>query len=448
MFELTNEQLGDEIQRLAAHIDAAICEWLGMVAEFDRREVWVEWGMASTAQWLAWRCSLAPGTSREHVRVARALEGLPLVRAAFARGELSFSKVCAITRMEHVVEEQELLELAQYATAAQLERMVSAYRGVTRAEAERIIESRYLTLDQNDDGSWMVRGRLPAEDGALLARALEAGREAATTAEDVSAETSVRMPLSERNADALVVLADSLLANGPRERTAGDRYQVVVHVDTAALVEEEDVAPSDGARCDLADAPIARETARRLCCDAGIVPILERGGSTLSVGRKTRAIPPSIRRALEARDGRCQFPGCTCSRWLDAHHIEHWARGGQTDLQNLVQLCRRHHRLVHEGGWKLERGRDGKIVFLTPYGARMHELPRRSRGDCTGMLAAQQRDGIAPAANATVPGWLGDSLDLGYAVDALLSFTDTPDPYAFPRKRPPDDEPGALEATG
>ena len=172
MFELTNEQLGDEIQRLAAHIDAAICEWLGMVAEFDRREVWVEWGMASTAQWLAWRCSLAPGTSREHVRVARALEGLPLVRAAFARGELSFSKVCAITRMEHVVEEQELLELAQYATAAQLERMVSAYRGVTRAEAERIIESQVRIEGRHQ----VIQGVSPrnsaAANGTSLSRRL------------------------------------------------------------------------------------------------------------------------------------------------------------------------------------------------------------------------------------------------------------------------------------
>jgi hypothetical protein len=330
--ELTNEQLGDEIQRLAAHIDAAVCEWLGMVAEFDRREVCLDWGMASTAHWLAWRCSIAPGTAREHVRVAGALESLPLVRAAFARGELSYSKVRAITRVENIVQEKELLELATYATAAQLDRIVAGYRGVTRAEAERVIESRYLTLDHNDDGSWTLRGRLPAEDGALLARALEAARgeieQAAASADDVPAGTLQRIPRSELDADALVVLSDTLLANGPRERTAGDRYQVVVHVDAATLAEpgaEDDAARHAASRCDLQDAPVARETARRLCCDAGLVPILERGGSIVSVGRKTRAIPPAIRRALEARDRGCQFPGCTCKSWLDAHHIEHWA---------------------------------------------------------------------------------------------------------------------------
>jgi hypothetical protein len=435
VYELTNEQLGDEIQRLAAHIDAAVCEWLGMVAEFDRREGWSDWGMASCAHWLAWRCSIAPGTAREHVRVARALEDVRLVRGAFARGELSYSKVRALTRVENVVREEELLELARYATAAQLERIVAGYRGVTRAEAERIIESRYVTLDQNDDGSWTLRGRLPAEDGALLARALEAAREEmkpAVTADDgVPAGTPQPIPRSERDADALVVLSDTLLAGGPRERTAGDRYQVVVHVDSAALAEGD----GSSSRCELHDAPIARETARRLCCDAGLVPILERGGSTLSVGRKTRAIPPAIRRALQARDRGCQFPGCTCTSWLDAHHIEHWARGGSTDLQNLVQLCRRHHRLVHEGGWVVERAREGNLVFVNPHGHRLRNVPRRSRGDCAGLVAGQRRNGVSPTADATVPGWMGDTLDLGYAVDALLAFTDTPDPSAFPRER-------------
>jgi hypothetical protein len=445
--ELTNDQLADEIQRLAAHIDAAMCHWLGMVAEFDRREIWVDLGMASTAQWLSWRCSIAPGTAREHVRVARALESLPAVREVFGKGELSFSKVRAITRVDGLTLEDEFLNLAQYATAAQLERMVSAYRGVAREEAERIIERRHLSLDQNEDGSWTLRGRLPAEDGALLARALEAAREATAESQDVPAETPVRVPRGEQDADALVVLADTLLASGPRERTAGDRYQVVVHVDAVTLAGEKP-APGSQARCDLHDAPVAHETARRLCCDAGLVPMIEHGGSVLSVGRKTRAIPPSIRRALQARDGRCQFPGCTCERWLDAHHIEHWARGGNTELRNLVQLCRRHHRLLHEGGWVVERARDGKLVFLTPHGQRMHEAPRRSRGDCSGMVAQQRRDGIAPAADALLPGWTGDSLDLGYAVEALFAFTDPPAPPAFPRERPPDDDPEPFAPTG
>jgi hypothetical protein len=121
---------------------------------------------------------------------------------------------------------------------------------------------------------------------------------------------------------------------------------------------------------------------------------------------------------------------------------------GQTELQNLVQLCRRHHRLVHEGSWTVERARDGDLVFLTPHGVRMGNIPTRSRGDCNGLIPGQRRNGIAPAPEATVPGWMGDSLDLGYAVDAMLTFTDHPDPYAFPRERPDSDDPEAFTASG
>ncbi|MDX6658598.1 MAG: hypothetical protein QOH62_3391 [Solirubrobacteraceae bacterium] len=430
---LTNEELGDEIQRLAAHIDAAVCEWLDMVAEFDRREGWAEWGMASCAHWLAWRCSIARGTAREHVRVARALEPLALVHAAFARGELSYSKVRAVTRVENVALEQELLDLARYATATQLERIVAGYRGVTRAEAQRAIDARFLTVDQNEDGSWTLRGRLPAEDGALLARSLDAAREAlehADAPQDVPAGTPDPVSRRERDADALVVLADSLLTSGPRERTAGDRYQVVVHVDAATLADPAPELPAaSSARCELEAGPmLARETARRLCCDAGIVPVLEREGKALSVGRKTRSIPPALRRALKARDGGCRFPGCTCERWVDAHHIEHWARGGHTELGNLVQLCRRHHRLVHEGGWVVERTRDGTLAFLDPSGRRLRDVPRRARGDCVSLLARQRRQGVAPAPGATVPGWMGEPLELGNAVEAVLEMTLQPDP--------------------
>src|SRR5258707_4784520 len=112
------EALGDEIASLAAHMEAAMCRWLGLVAEYDEREGWVEWGCRSCSDWLAHRCSLSPTTARDHVRVARRLRELPLIREAFARGELSYSKVRALTRVEDVTRERDLLELAQYMTAS------------------------------------------------------------------------------------------------------------------------------------------------------------------------------------------------------------------------------------------------------------------------------------------------------------------------------------------
>jgi hypothetical protein len=167
-----------------------------------------------------------------------------------------------------------------------------------------------------------------------------------------------------------------LAAAETADSSGGDRTQVVVHVDADALA----AAPSEGVdparRCELADGHgIHPETARRLACDAAVVALSERGGRPLSVGRKTRTIPPAIRRALRARDGTCAFPGCTAKRFLDAHHIRHWAHGGETSLSNLVSLCRYHHRLMHEGRFTVEMRRSGPI-FRRPSGAEVPRVPK------------------------------------------------------------------------
>src|SRR6266516_2037011 len=181
-------QLEDQIGELAAHINAATCSWLLLIAEFDRREAWKEWGCKSCADWLSLRCGLGVAAGREHVRVARRLETLPEIRDAFTHGLLSYSKVRAITRVADHADETELLELARHATAAQLERLVRKYRWVVASQIEPANLSyygRYMTWNWEDDGSLTFRGRLPAEDGALLLRALEAAHDRL----HVSAET-------------------------------------------------------------------------------------------------------------------------------------------------------------------------------------------------------------------------------------------------------------------
>src|SRR5436190_14635066 len=161
--DLSTERLDAEIGELAAHINAATARFLLLVAEFDRRRAHWEWGFGDCARWLSWRCSLAPRAAREHVRVARALEGLPLVRAAFCRGERSYSKVRALTRVAGEADEADLVRIALEATAAQLERVVGAYRGVLSledaVEAER---RRSLSYRWEDDGSLSFSGRLSA----------------------------------------------------------------------------------------------------------------------------------------------------------------------------------------------------------------------------------------------------------------------------------------------
>jgi uncharacterized protein DUF222 len=175
------ERLEHEIAELAAHINAATCHWLLLVGEFDRREGWAEWDCKSCVHWLSYRCGLSPSAAREQVRVARRLDGLPAIRAAFADGELCYSQVRALTRIATEETERDLIMVARHATAAQLDVVVRGYRsvlgyelGASRPEHER----RYLRCDHEEDGSLLIRARLPAEEGALLLRALEAGRDA------------------------------------------------------------------------------------------------------------------------------------------------------------------------------------------------------------------------------------------------------------------------------
>jgi Domain of unknown function (DUF222) len=326
-----------ELTELASHIHAAMCRWLELVAEYDARAGWAEWGCRSCADWVSWRCSIAPVAAREHVRVARRLGELPLIRAAFAEGRLSYSKVRALTRLERVEHEDELLGLAEHATAAQLERLVRGYRRVVASErAATGRPERWLRWEYDDDGSLLVRGRLPAEEGAVVVAALEAARErlaveradaAEDDAEDASAEASrdAAETAAAARADALVALADTQLAEHQATRSGGDRYQVVVHVDAPTLagaghappvaaprdvtdcVAAAGAADTPAARCGLADgAPLAAETVRRLACDASLVRILDRDGQPLTVGRKTPQHP--ARTAPRPRRARPRLP--------------------------------------------------------------------------------------------------------------------------------------------
>jgi hypothetical protein len=427
------ELLEREITELATQIHAATCRWLCLVAEYDAREGWAIWGAKTCAQWVSHQCGIAPGSAREQVRVARRLCELPLIRAAFAEGELSYSKVRALTRVANVEREQDLLDLARHATASQLERLLRSYRGVVAVERAAAGEppERWIAFDHADDGSLLLRGRLPAEEGALVMAAIEAARDrlaqqdvpAGTRGDggvDVPAETrgddvedvpagTPRRSAGEARADALVSLADAYLAGGSETaRTGGDRYQVVVHVDAGTLSGEE-----PGGRCELDDgSPIAVETVRRLACDASLVQILERDGHPLRLGRKTRTIPPALRRALNARDRGCRFPGCGSRRFLDAHHIDHWADDGPTDIDNLVHLCGYHHRLLHEGGYRISRTAGGGIAFHRRDGRPIQPCGARSRP--AKLPPSRRPDACVPLSH--------DRLDLGYGVEAMLTF--------------------------
>ncbi|WP_354701031.1 DUF222 domain-containing protein [Paraconexibacter sp. AEG42_29] len=478
--ERTSEELGDEIAAFAAHMSAAMCRWLALVAEFDVREAWGELGFISCAHWVSWRCGVAPVTAREYVRIAARLREMPLTEAAFARGELSYSKVRALARVDGVVQEAELVAMAREASAAQLERIVASFRGVTRADADRSYSLRTLDTYTDDDGSLVIRGRLPAEMGAILSAALtraeaELDRRLLAHAADgqrppgseaVDGETAVRRDspgdpagagCSARRADALAWLAQVALRTSPDEgasQVTSGGVEVIVEVSAEALTGPDDGELHDGARHAEVQGgpPLAVATIRRLCCDAGLVPLVsDAGGAPLNVGRRTRAIPPSIRRAMVARDRCCRFPGCDRTRWLQAHHIEHWARGGETRLGNLVLLCHHHHQLVHEGGFTLttDDREGGGYEVRTPHGHRLEQVPGHpvvshdmspvsasgarwtvAADAASASDAARDTGGRAedtepssPGPMSLFPGSAGAPWDLGYAVDALLDWT-------------------------
>ena len=423
------DQLGDEIAELSAHIEAATAHLLDLIREFDARGGW-NTGFRSCAAWLAWRVGLDPGAARERVRVAHALGTLPLLARALARGELSYAKVRALTRVATPETEARLLAVGRAGTAAHVERIVRGWRRVDRKaearETARRHASRALHVYQDEDGMVVIRGRLAPEVGALLVQALAAAREALyqqrrasvsaeTHSPDVSAETPT---MAQQQADALGLLAETALHSGIDPGAPGERYQVVVHVDAPALADPDQPSQSvleDGAH-------VSAETSRRLACDASRV-VMRHGldGRVVEVAARTRTIPPALRRALHHRDRGCRFPGCGV-RFGQGHHIRHWAQGGPTTLSNLAVLCRRHHRAVHEEGYQLDRQPDGELRFRRPDGRPLPEVPppREVRGEPVKILRAQHdAEGLVLHARTTTPGWLGERLNVGWAIDVL-----------------------------
>jgi hypothetical protein len=392
--EASVADLEAELATLTAHLNAGMCRCLELVAELDRRSAWVAPGIGSCAEWLAWRCALTPRAARERVRVARCLDELPEIHAAFARGELSYAKVRALTRVAKTETELELLKLARACTAAQLERTMRAYRRVTTKEARDQQEQANLAVFWNPDGSLEIHGWLAPEDGALLLRALEAQRDSLWRG---SAEP--RPARQASNAEALVALADTALGSDRDARSGGERYQIVVHADEAVLAED-----GDGG-CELEDgSALAPETARRLACDASVV----------RNGRKSRTVPSALRRALRSRDQSCRFPGCDNRRFVDAHHVKHWAHGGETTLDNLVLLCRRHHRAVHEGGFHVDA--DGRFYY--PWGGELLPAPPLPAGSADHLRRSNRE---FPIDERTCASGSGGRMDLAQAIDWMLS---------------------------
>ena len=505
------EVLSDEITTLAGHLNAANYRFLKLLDEFDRHDGWAGDGIRSPAHWLNFKCGLGELVAREKVRVARALRSLPSIDAAFERGEISYSKVRAMTRAATPENEAQLLNIARHGTAAHMERLVRAYRrcrkhvesargeaaagGLTPGELAIRREERFYCF-ADDDETMVFGGRVAVEQGRLLLKALDAmvaeiDAEAAAgkteadaaapktdadaaavetanepdraghvsaetngsatgpttdpttgpaTAENVSAETSgdgavtvtvTPTPMRTGRATALVHIAEHYLAtggSGARPLTSSEAYQVFVHVNANDAGPDNRIngahtCHADDRRC------LAPHVVRQLACDASRRTVLENErGEVLNIGRRSRTVPRRIGHALRVRDGGCRFPGCGQSRWTDAHHIRHWADGGETSLENLVTLCRYHHRSLHRGEYGIERGKEnGTLIFLDGTGSRMPSTVHpqfaneRSATESVQRLRAEHADrGVEIDATTAVTAWGGERMDYSTAIEWLL----------------------------
>ncbi|HEY5623333.1 MAG TPA: DUF222 domain-containing protein [Gammaproteobacteria bacterium] len=456
------QPLENQITELWGHINAATYRFLVLVAEYDAAVGWGIHGCADCAQWLNWQCGIGKVAAREKVRVARALGALPQISASFEKGEVSYSKVRAMTRIATPENEPILLNIARHGTAAHVERIVRQYRYVERMEDARLANEthkhRYFHFRHDDDGSVLIEARLPAEVGAMLKKAIEAAEEvlyrtereavedvsaesrdpkavviASDATDPVSAETrdasadeQPANPVSARRADALGLLAERFLSTETENSGSSDRFLVTVHINRAELTDDAETTTGPGPSL-----PVA--TARRLGCDGPLVGIVEDDeGNPLNVGRRTRAIPPSMKRALASRDGGCRFPSCNRSRFTEGHHIHHWADGGETRLSNLITLCRFHHRLLHEGGFGLRVTDDSLFVFSRPDGSRIADAgcfrgnsaraPQRGHQ----LTDLNAREGLKIDAHTIRSRWTGETMDSSLAINAMMHVRERP----------------------
>jgi hypothetical protein len=428
-----DSQLGDEIATMAARVNVVNQQLLARIRRFDAIEGWYRQGAMSCAHWLTWRIGLDRGAAREKVRVARVLGTLPRIDAAFAAGRLSYAQVRAVTRVANAENEERLLEVALAATGAQLERICRGLRSATRNETEaareRSVRARVL-------GNGLVKLEIVVtpDESTLILDAIERAREdltprllaaatvtGATAATDESKSVAAPRPSA---VDALLHLVSNAITHqtNSAEPISGTPSEIVIHVD-------RDLTESDGTlSARLEDGtPVSAETLRRVCCDAGIVPAaVDDQGAVLDVGRRTRAIPSAIRRALWIRDQGCRFPGCMNQRYIHGHHIKHWLHGGPTSLDNLVLLCAWHHRLLHEAGFSATLSADGELEVRTPAGALLpaHPALATDRPIVEWRAGADEwhgdRDDPEVDEWTTMPSWDGERMDLDWVVGTLV----------------------------
>jgi Domain of unknown function (DUF222) len=366
--ERSDRSLSEAMDEAHRRMCSAQRELLALIAEADRRSSWIEEGAWSCACFLAARYGITRWKAHRWIAAAHALEGLPEIAAALSGGELSLDKTVELTRLADSGSEHRLLRWAKRTSAAGIRRAGDL---AARADAEAVRAAdtaRFVSWSWFDeDTRFSLSAELPAADGAIVARAIE--RLAGTLPESLGEDDPERSA-DARRADALVAMCSVRIGADADP----DRASIVVHAPAEALADGR-------GRFEIEGGPlISSETVRRLCCTARVQWIAsDATGRPLSLGRMSREPPAWMLRELRHRDRECVFPGCGMRRFVHAHHVRWWDRGGRTELDNLALVCVFHHKLVHEHGWTLRRQADGTARWFHPDGTAYRAGPEPAR---------------------------------------------------------------------
>ena len=371
------QSIRQRLKLLSQEISSQHADLLELLVRFDDQQAWKQSGASHCAAWMNAEIGISTKLSWEYLRVGRRLQSLPTLQALFRVGKLSWSKVRLITRVADSDNEKILCHAALDASVSEVKRLCDGYRWSDEdgddgedAENTRAMQqwnSRSFTWREASNGSTQIQLILPPELAQAFLNSVEH-----CLAELGAADNA----MSQRRADAAVLMAESSLQGAGKAIASADRYQVSVSVDESELnsitcgSSEHYKSNTPAKRPTITGAgPIGRETARRIACDCSISVNKTKNGEPIDIGRKSRIWPSAMARAIKERDQQCVWPGCDHSRHLHIHHMQHWVDGGATSVDNGVCLCSYHHTLVHEGGYRIEavaKDRDGVLKQFFP----------------------------------------------------------------------------------
>lgn len=350
--DVSQSPAGDRMAPIANRINSSYAEFCELLSEADGSQEWLADGSPNVVQWLNARFGIEESFGRRLWRVARRLRDLPELEKRFATGELSLDAVDLLSEVATPDNELDLIEQAAGRDLADIGRIASRAKPVTREESAAVRSSEWMSTQWDLHHRKM---RFAGELSGLQAQVVEDRLVDGAKAIPKNPETDSYDDWSKRMADSLFEVCAT--ADGEANTPT-----TVVHVDLDALID-----PAGSGVSELSVGPvISNETARMLGCDSAVEVAIESDGNPIGIGRKSRKIPGWLRRQVEYRDHHCQFPGCGRTVFLQVHHLEHWANGGSTDFDSLVLLCWWHHIFIHEKGWHISRAGDGRFVFRKP----------------------------------------------------------------------------------